>query len=214
MFKASIRFMRSVFANRTTEWAQKDSKEALEIHLESQKNILYTKLKYKWQHPLELKKKYKERRIEREKNIEPMPSQDSKLVIHSTTPVDSIVLPRDDQIFVVFKIAGLQYKVTKDDTIIAQKLPYDIGTQISFDSVMLLGTPQYTLIGRPVINDAKVFVTVEQQTLSDKVIVFKKKRRKGYKKNRGHRQELTILRVDKIEHEIQNKPAQLLLPIR
>jgi large subunit ribosomal protein L21 len=214
MFKASIRFMRSVFANRTTEWAQKDSKEALEIHLESQKNILYTKLKYKWQHPLELKKKYKERRIEREKNIEPMPSQDSKLVIHSTTPVDSIALPRDDQIFVVFKIAGLQYKVTKDDTIIAQKLPYDIGTQISFDSVMLLGTPQYTLIGRPVINDAKVFVTVEQQTLSDKVIVFKKKRRKGYKKNRGHRQELTILRVDKIEHEIQNKPAQLLLPIR
>ena len=96
----------------------------------------------------------------------------------------------------------------------AEKLPYDIGTQIVFDTVMLVGTPLFTLIGRPIISEAKVYVTVEQQTLSQKLIVFKKKRRKGYTKNRGHRQEVTILRVDKIEHNLAEKNAELFLPIR
>ena len=63
------------------------------------------------------------------------------------------------------------------------------------------------------MGNAKVYVTVEQQVLTDKVIVFKKKRRKGYKKNEGHRQEITILRVDKIEHEV-NEKCDLFLPIR
>ena len=214
MLKILPRFMRSVFNGRTTDWAKKDLKEVHEIHLESQIDPLYAKLKYRWQHPLELKKQYKLRREEREKKIIPLPESDGKLVIHSEKPVESVILPRDDQLFAVLKIAGLQYKVTKDDTIIAEKLPYDIGTQVVFDSVLLLGTPQYTIIGRPLISDAKVYVTVEQQALSRKIIVFKKKRRKGYKKNKGHRQEITILRVDKIEHEIKDKPAHIFLPIR
>ena len=206
--------MRSIFANRTSDWSKKDWKEVNEIHLEDQIDPLYAKIKYRWQHPLELKKQYRERKIEREKSIGPIPEQESKLVVHSVTPIENVVIPTDKQIFAVLKISGLQYKVTKDDTIVAEKLPYDIGTQIVFDTVMLLGTPQFTVIGRPIINEAKVYVTVEQQTLSQKLIVFKKKRRKGYKKNKGHRQEITILRVDKIEHDIKNKDAHLFLPIR
>ncbi|OMJ93758.1 hypothetical protein SteCoe_3202 [Stentor coeruleus] len=214
MLRIPLRFMRSLFANRTTEWAKKDWKEVNEIHQESQIDPLYRKMKYKWQHPLELKKQYRERREEREKSLEKVPSQEGKLVIHSVTPIESVALPRDDQIFAVLKISGFQYKVTKDDLVMSEKLPYDIGQQIVFETVMLLGTPQYTLIGRPVVSNARVYATVEQQTLSDKIIVFKKKRRKGYKKNKGHRQEITILRVDKIEHEIKDQPASLFLPIR
>lgn len=214
MLRIPLRFMRSVFTNRTSEWAKKDWKEVNEIHLENQIDPLYAKIKYRWQHPLELKKQYRERKKIRESSIVPVTDQESKLVVHSFSPVENVVLPRDDQIFAVIKIAGLQYKVTKDDTIIAEKLPYDIGTQVVFDSVMMIGTPQFTVIGRPVIGDAKVYVTVEQQSLSEKLIVFKKKRRKGYKKNKGHRQELTILRVDKIEHDIKEKTADLFLPIR
>lgn len=214
MLRIPLRFMRSLFANRTTEWAKKDWKEVNEIHQESQIDPLYRKIKYNWQHPLELKKQYRERRQEREKNLEKVPSQEGKLVIHSVTPIESVALPRDDQIFAVLKISGFQYKVTKDDLVISEKLPYDIGQQIVFDTVMLLGTPQYTLIGRPVVTNARVYATIEQQTLSDKIIVFKKKRRKGYKKNKGHRQDITILRVDKIEHEIKDQPASLFLPIR
>ena len=214
MLRIPLRLMKSVFANRVNEWATKDWKEVNDIHLESQISPLYTKLKYQWQHPLELKKQYRERKKIREEAISPAVEQPSKLVLHSFTPLESVDLPRDDQIFAVIKIAGLQYKVTKDDTIMAEKLPYDIGTQIVFDTVMLVGTPLFTLIGRPIISEAKVYVTVEQQTLSQKLIVFKKKRRKGYTKNRGHRQEVTILRVDKIEHNLAEKNAELFLPIR
>ncbi|OMJ72192.1 hypothetical protein SteCoe_29426 [Stentor coeruleus] len=214
MLRIPLRLMRSLFANRTTEWAKKDWKEVNEIHQESQIDPLYRKIKYQWQHPLELKKQYRERKQERENNIERVPTQEGKLVIHSVAPIESVVLPRDDQIFAVLKISGFQYKVTKDDLVMSEKLPYDIGQQVVFDTVMLLGTPQYTLIGRPIVNNARVYATIEQQTLSDKIIVFKKKRRKGYKKNKGHRQEITFLRVDKIEHEIKDQPASLFLPIR
>lgn len=63
---------------------------------------------------------------------------------------------------------------------------------------MMIGTPSYTSIGRPYVDTARVIVTVEEQSLSNKIIIFKKKRRKGYQKNMGHRQKLTVLRVDAI----------------
>jgi large subunit ribosomal protein L21 len=214
MIKLQLRFMRSLFANRTSDWAKRDWKEVNEIHQESQIDPLYLKLKYRWQHPLELKKQYRARRAEREQSISPQPAQESKLVVHSFSPISQVTLPRDDQIFAVFKISGFQYKATKDDQIIAEKLPHEIGTQVVFDDVLLVGTPMYTIIGRPIVGNAKVYVTVEQHMLSQKVIVFKKKRRKGYKKNMGHRQEMTILRVDKIEHDIAGTSASLFLPIR
>lgn len=213
MLRIPFRLMRSAFKNRDSEWAKKDWKEVHEIHMEDQISRQYTKMNYIWQHPLELKQKYRERRKEREASIGNATEQESKFVVHAFEPVSSLPLPRDDQVFAVFSIAGIQYKVTKDDSVLSEKLDYDIGTQIAFDNVLLVGTPNYTIIGRPVIGDAKVYATVEQQVLTDKVIVFKKKRRKGYKKNHGHRQEVTVLRVDKIEHQVKEQ-AELFLPIR
>ena len=66
----------------------------------------------------------------------------------------------------------------------------------------MIGTQDYTAIGRPSIAGAKVFVTLEEKTSSEKVIVFKKKRRQGYQKSQGHKQQLNVVRVDKIEHPL------------
>lgn len=204
----------SAFKDRKTDWSAKDFKEARSIHDEIQFNKTYQKLQHDWQHPLKLKEAYKARRAERDSKIKPMPEEESKLVIHSEQPVETVAQPREDQIFAVIRLAGLQYKITKDDLIIAEKLPYEVGTQIVLDSVMLVGTPSYTLIGRPLVEKSLVYLTVEEQTLSEKLIVFKKIRRHRYKKQNGHRQELTMLRVDKIEHEVGDKPASLFIPVK
>lgn len=78
----------------------------------------------------------------------------------------------------------------------------DINTTLEFDKVLLVGSPDYTVLGRPFISDARVLATVEQQTLSEKEIIFKKRRRKRYMRNFGHRQKLTVLRIKEIVHEV------------
>jgi large subunit ribosomal protein L21 len=100
--------------------------------------------------------------------------------------------------------------VVKDDLLKIDKLDHPVGVQVSFDHVMLVGTPMYTMLGRPFVGASKVFATVEEQTLSSKLIVFKYKRRKGYKRAQGHRKLFTILRVDRIEHSIEGIDAVLL----
>ena len=82
------------------------------------------------------------------------------------------------------------------------KLPFPVGSKLKLTDIMLIGTKDYTVIGRPKILGATVYATIEEQTLSQKIIIFKKKRRQGYQKNMGHRQSLTILRIEKIEHEM------------
>lgn len=64
----------------------------------------------------------------------------------------------------------------------------------------MIGTVDYTAVGRPNLMSARVYATVEEMTLSEKVIVFKKSRRKRYQKSQGHKQMLNIIRIDKIEH--------------
>ena len=68
---------------------------------------------------------------------------------------------------------------------------------------MLVGTKDYTSLGRPYVQTCKVLAQVESNQLTDKVIVFKKKRRKGYQKNQGHRQEVTTVKVIKVLHELK-----------
>ena len=68
--------------------------------------------------------------------------------------------------------------------------------------MLLIGTADYTAIGRPVVTKAKVYCTVEEESRTSKVIIFKKQRRKGYQKNMGHRQTVQVLRVDRIDHDI------------
>ena len=78
------------------------------------------------------------------------------------------------------------------------KINLSAGESFLMDHVLLVGTKDYTSVGRPYVSSAKVLCTVEEVTKTEKVIVFKKRRRKGYQKNQGHRQDVTMVRIDKI----------------
>lgn len=191
-----------------SEWQFRDAEEAKSIHTEQQLPKVYQQMQHEWRHGLEVKRKHKERQAQREAEIVPMQEQTPKLVLHQVSA--QVPQPLDTQVFAVVTLAGLQYKVTKDDVLKVEKLPYAVGSQFAAEKVLLVGTPWYTLLGRPLIPQAKVYFSVEEQTQSEKLLVFKKKRRKGYQKSKGHRQELTILRVDKIEHVVEPGQAALL----
>lgn len=101
--------------------------------------------------------------------------------------------------FAVVKLSGTQYKVTLNDVVTTHKIKgVRVGEKVEIDEVLLVGTRDQTTVGRPLIPGAKVIATVEEQTRDKKLIVFKKKRRKGYKKKQGHRSYITVLRVDDI----------------
>lgn len=202
-----------LMTNRTTTWGERDFKESADIHSEVQLPRAYQKIMHDWKHNLELKDQYRKRRQEREDKMNAIPHQDPTLVVHSFDNPEA-ALPRPDQVFAVVKIGGLQYKVAKDDSIMVEKLPYDVGQQVVFDQVLLFGSPEFTVLGRPVIGNVKVYATVEEQTLTDKVYVFKKRRRHRYKKFNGHRQDITMLRVDFIEHSLEGISSRLFLPFR
>ena len=98
----------------------------------------------------------------------------------------------------MLELGGTQYKVAPDDAICVEKLPVAVGELVAYDRVLLVGSADATVIGSPYVRDAVVEVRVEEQALADKVIVFKKKRRKGYRRWKGHRAPLTVLRVASI----------------
>ncbi len=117
-------------------------------------------------------------------------------------PDKSISIPApDDKLFAVVLFKGLQHKITKYDTIMLERIDdLNVGDTFTFDKVLLVGSDEYTSIGRPYVNSAKVLATVEEKSLTEKVIVFKKKRRKGYQRNQGHRQSVMHVRILKIIH--------------
>ncbi|KAG6557831.1 hypothetical protein Mapa_000598 [Marchantia paleacea] len=101
--------------------------------------------------------------------------------------------------FAVVQVGSHQFKVSPGDMIYTEKLKYaDINDQLSLNKVLLLGSLNQTIIGRPIIPDASVLAAVEEHALDAKVIIFKKKRRKNYRRTNGHRQELTRLRILRI----------------
>ena len=100
--------------------------------------------------------------------------------------------------YAVVKTGGKQYRVSKDDVIIVEKLATDTGAAVEFDQVLLLDDGKNTLLGTPLIEGARVAATVLDQTRDEKIIVFKKKRRKNYKRTKGHRQHVTVLRITDI----------------
>eukprot|EP00297_Palpitomonas_bilix_P014899 CAMPEP_0113883588 /NCGR_PEP_ID=MMETSP0780_2-20120614/9703_1 /TAXON_ID=652834 /ORGANISM="Palpitomonas bilix" /LENGTH=129 /DNA_ID=CAMNT_0000870949 /DNA_START=258 /DNA_END=647 /DNA_ORIENTATION=- /assembly_acc=CAM_ASM_000599 len=102
--------------------------------------------------------------------------------------------------FAVVDVKGHQFKVAPGDQIVTEKVEAGIGTQIDLEQVLLVGSATETIVGQPSIAGAVVKATVEQQTKSGKVFVFKKQRRKNYRRFRGHRQEVSVLRVDDIIH--------------
>ncbi len=100
--------------------------------------------------------------------------------------------------YAIVEIAGLQYKVQKDQQLYVHRIDAKEGDKVQFDNVMLIDDGGKVSVGAPVIDGAAVSAKIVKHLKGDKVIVFKKKRRKGYKKKNGHRQALTSLEIDKI----------------
>ena len=100
--------------------------------------------------------------------------------------------------YAIVEIAGQQFKVTKDLKVYVHRLANEEGSKVSFDKVLLLDDNGSVTLGAPAIEGASVEAKVLQHLKGDKVIVFKKKRRKGYKKRNGHRQYLTQIQIESI----------------
>lgn len=101
--------------------------------------------------------------------------------------------------FAIVSIAGQQFKIKEGQEIFVHSLGAEEGDKVSFDEVLLLGDDSSTTIGTPTIASASVGATVLGAQKGDKVIVFKKKRRKGYKVKNGHRQQFTKIKIDSIK---------------
>ncbi len=100
--------------------------------------------------------------------------------------------------FAIVEINGQQFKVTNDQEIFVHRLQNAEGDSVTFDKVLLVSDDKNTQIGSPVLK-ASVGATVLEHVKGDKVIVFKKKRRKGYRVKNGHRQYFTKLKIDSIK---------------
>ena len=100
--------------------------------------------------------------------------------------------------YAIVEIAGQQFKVAKDQKLFVHRLQDKEGSKVSFDKVYLLDDGKKVTVGAPAISGAAVEAKVVGHLKGDKVIVFKKKRRKGYRVKNGHRQALTELTVEKI----------------
>ena len=100
--------------------------------------------------------------------------------------------------FAVIRTGGKQYKVAKDDVISVEKLAVEPGTAVEFTEVLMIGEGADVATGTPLLGGASVSATVVEQTRAAKIIVFKKKRRHNYRRKKGHRQNLTVLRINEI----------------
>ena len=100
--------------------------------------------------------------------------------------------------FAVVDILGQQFKVAENTKYYVPRLKDDIDSEVIFDSVLVLSNDKNVKIGNPSVKGAKVTAKVLEHLKDDKVIIFKKKRRKGYQKKQGHRQELTRIEITKI----------------
>lgn len=101
----------------------------------------------------------------------------------------------------VVKIGGHQYKVKENDKIFVQKIEAEPGSKVKFESVLLLKDDGKTYIGNPYVRGASVEATILDHVKGEKIVVFKKKRRKGYKVTKGHRQNYTQIEINKIHFE-------------
>ncbi|MDA0889606.1 MAG: 50S ribosomal protein L21, partial [Bacteroidetes bacterium] len=101
--------------------------------------------------------------------------------------------------YAIVEIAGQQFKIEQDQQIFVHRLEAKEGSKVDFDKVLLMDNAGKINVGAPVIKGAKVTAKVLEHLKGDKVIVFKKKRRKGYKVKNGHRQYLTKIEILKID---------------
>jgi large subunit ribosomal protein L21 len=100
--------------------------------------------------------------------------------------------------YAVIKTGGKQYRVRPGDVLVVEKLPGDTGAEVSFDQVLMLGEGSEVTVGAPLVEGALVKATLVETRKGEKVKIFKKIRRQGYRRTRGHRQFESVLRVTSI----------------
>lgn len=101
--------------------------------------------------------------------------------------------------YAVFQSGGKQYKASMGDEVRVEKLPGEVGDSVVFDRILLTSDGQETRVGTPFLEDVKVTGKIARHDKSRKVMVFKYKRRKGFRKSRGHRQPHTLIRIENVE---------------
>ncbi len=110
--------------------------------------------------------------------------------------------------FAIIKTGGKQYKIQAGDVLSVEKIPAEPGQRVLFNQVLLIGDDEETFIGTPYLEKAAVRAEVLENFKDEKILVFKKKRRKQYRRTRGHRQELTRLRVDLVIPDVSALSAE------
>ena len=101
--------------------------------------------------------------------------------------------------YAVVKTGGKQYRVEEGDIVRVEKIPGEVGSPISFDNVLMFSDGDNTVLGTPMVENAVVKGRIIDQNKSRKIIVFKYKRRKRYRRKLGHRQSYTAVQIDQIE---------------
>ena len=102
--------------------------------------------------------------------------------------------------YVLVDIQGQQFKVSQGQKLFVHRINAELGSELEFEKVMLVDDGEKVTVGAPLVDGAKVVVEVLSHVKGDKVLVFKKKRRKGYQKLNGHRQQFSEIEVKEIVH--------------
>lgn len=103
--------------------------------------------------------------------------------------------------YALVRTGGKQYRVAKDDTILVERIAADEGAEVILDDVVMLGDGDKVTIGTPRVAGAAVSATVVSQTRGPKIIIFRRKRRKNHRRTQGHRQDLTLLKINAIAED-------------
>ena len=111
--------------------------------------------------------------------------------------------------YALVKTGGKQYRVAKDDTILVERIAAEEGAEVILDEVVMLGDGDKVTIGTPRVEGAAVSATVMSQTRGPKIIIFRRKRRKNHRRTQGHRQDLTLLKINAVAEDAKSlaKPA-------
>jgi large subunit ribosomal protein L21 len=104
----------------------------------------------------------------------------------------------DASMYAVIRSGGKQYRVSPGQTIRLEKVGGDVGAKVELGEVLLVENDGNVQVGAPLVANAKIEATVVENDRAKKILVFKKKRKKQYRRTRGHRQDYTAVRIDKI----------------
>ena len=103
--------------------------------------------------------------------------------------------------YALVKTGGKQYRVAKDDTILVERIAADEGAEVILNDIVMLADGDKVTIGTPKVDGAAVSATVMRQTRGPKIIIFRRKRRKNHRRTQGHRQDLTLLKINDIAED-------------